>query len=716
MARKTYYNITGTPTVKADGIVAAGATQASYTTAYNTRNAIDSPVNISMQVTVGAAINVAIQVTSTAAFTGTGLKFHTALIARDIDTTGSYSQTNYQWVMLDMAPTASGQTFNIAPGQTVNLNASFPIPTWLSLAEMAVVGFVQNDATKEILNAKYGQIPLTFPSLSLLDYDIIDNIGGTPNQIPEAGETCHLIVTLGNVPPFATATGVSVQLSSTDPDVIVIDGQSNIANIPPNGSASNQTDPFVFEISETVESHFTTLHVTVTADGGYTNSYDIETLIGFPQILLVDDDGTASYQTYFKGDLETLNYGYWVWTTNTQGAPTAAYLSGFDVVIWHTGMMTSTLNTAEQTAVAGYLDGGGKLFMSSENLGDELGSTTFYQNYFHATTLNNHVTTTTLAGVAGNPVSAGTNLLLLGGAYWPDQQSSINVTAPATALYKYNNAGQEPGALNYSDGYALVYFAFPYECLAPNPTSATPRATVLGNILEWFDTFSPQPDVTIDVVPHNPPITIPAAGGSFQWDLIIHNAGTTVVPFDMWINATLPNGSTYPVLSRMNLQINPGQTISRFNLVQNIPGSAPAGTYSYNGYIGDFQTVILHQDSFPFTKSAGVMGSGGNWNISNWDEGFAESSILPDKTHIAGASPNPFNPEAEISYEIASPGHASLTVFDISGRQVTSLVDGYLSAGQYKAVFNGSALPSGIYFVRLETNDCVNVQKVILMK
>ena len=63
--------------------------------------------------------------------------------------------------------------------------------------------------------------------------------------------------------------------------------------------------------------------------------------------------------------------------------------------------------------------------------------------------------------------------------------------------------------------------------------------------------------------------------------------------------------------------------------------------------------------------------------------------------------PNPFNPSTNIRYQLIENSRVSIKVYDILGRQITTLVDGNKTAGQYTAVFDGSHYASGVYFVRM---------------
>ena len=64
-------------------------------------------------------------------------------------------------------------------------------------------------------------------------------------------------------------------------------------------------------------------------------------------------------------------------------------------------------------------------------------------------------------------------------------------------------------------------------------------------------------------------------------------------------------------------------------------------------------------------------------------------------------SPNPFNPTTMISYQLPNDAKVTLKVFDILGKEVVTLVDGEVEAGNHMATFDGSRLSSGMYFVRL---------------
>ncbi|MBI4719831.1 MAG: T9SS type A sorting domain-containing protein [Chitinivibrionia bacterium] len=79
-------------------------------------------------------------------------------------------------------------------------------------------------------------------------------------------------------------------------------------------------------------------------------------------------------------------------------------------------------------------------------------------------------------------------------------------------------------------------------------------------------------------------------------------------------------------------------------------------------------------------------------------------------------SPNPFNPVARISYYLPEEGHVRIAVFDVAGKLVELLYEGYQTAGEQSVEWDGSRQASGLYFYRLEANGQVDVKRAVLIK
>lgn len=94
---------------------------------------------------------------------------------------------------------------------------------------------------------------------------------------------------------------------------------------------------------------------------------------------------------------------------------------------------------------------------------------------------------------------------------------------------------------------------------------------------------------------------------------------------------------------------------------------------------------------------------------------------IPSKVELFQNFPNPFNPATEIQFQVNKSQKVNLTVFDMLGRKVKTLVDKDVSAGKYKVTWNGineagQRVASGIYFYRLQTQDFEQARKMLLMK
>lgn len=88
----------------------------------------------------------------------------------------------------------------------------------------------------------------------------------------------------------------------------------------------------------------------------------------------------------------------------------------------------------------------------------------------------------------------------------------------------------------------------------------------------------------------------------------------------------------------------------------------------------------------------------------------------PMEFNLAQNFPNPFNPATTINYSIPYAGFVTLKVYDILGREVASVVNGYKSAGNYTAVFNAGRLAGGVYFYQLKSGKFTNTKRMILLK
>lgn len=94
---------------------------------------------------------------------------------------------------------------------------------------------------------------------------------------------------------------------------------------------------------------------------------------------------------------------------------------------------------------------------------------------------------------------------------------------------------------------------------------------------------------------------------------------------------------------------------------------------------------------------------------------------MPSEYSLEQNFPNPFNPSTNVKFSIPAEGNVKLSVFDITGREVKTLLNAKMITGSYEIAFDGTGISSGVYFYRLDVTgkDGINfsdTKKMILVK
>jgi len=92
------------------------------------------------------------------------------------------------------------------------------------------------------------------------------------------------------------------------------------------------------------------------------------------------------------------------------------------------------------------------------------------------------------------------------------------------------------------------------------------------------------------------------------------------------------------------------------------------------------------------------------------------ASTIPDRFELYQNYPNPFNPSTTIKYDLARKTRVKLVVYDILGREVSTLVDETQKSGSYRVVWNASQFASGVYLYRLQAGNYSTTKKLLLLK
>ncbi len=186
--------------------------------------------------------------------------------------------------------------------------------------------------------------------------------------------------------------------------------------------------------------------------------------------------------------------------------------------------------------------------------------------------------------------------------------------------------------------------------------------------------------------------TITANGTSFTPQFITIALGDTV----RWTNT----GGTHNVVHAGNPVL--------FTSGQPAAPNSPTWPYSFSG----FPSAGFYDY---FCQPHAGFGMAGMITVEQLDAPEVNGPVATELALLQNY-PNPFNPETQISFNLPTTSHANLTVFNVLGEQVRTLVDGTLSSGEHVVAFNGSGLGAGIYFYRLETPQGALSRKMVLVK
>ena len=174
---------------------------------------------------------------------------------------------------------------------------------------------------------------------------------------------------------------------------------------------------------------------------------------------------------------------------------------------------------------------------------------------------------------------------------------------------------------------------------------------------------------------------------------------------------------------------------ARIKLFNTTMWESPAGgvaEYSWNPVTVDISSLADNHPSVLIVFELESNNDGnwaGGWNIDDvlitgdYVSGIADGIVekTPVTFSLLDNYPNPFNPKTTISYRLAAGEFVRLTVYDVLGREVKTLVSERKPAGSYRVIWNGrdesgSAVPSGVYFYSLEAGGYKAVKKLLLVK
>jgi uncharacterized repeat protein (TIGR01451 family) len=363
--------------------------------------------------------------------------------------------------------------------------------------------------------------------------------------------------------------------------------------------------------------------VTVTATVGAGGATADFALPAAPSILLVDADAWFdSVVSYYKWALDYYGYPYTTrLITDTTILPTAADLAAYDVVVW-VNPWSSPGYLGLTNVLGSYLDGGGRLFISGQDIGywdvAKGYAPIFYADYLHAAYRRDSAATKQVLGTPGDLLS-GISLNLEGvyahkkSRYFaPDEVAALDFAAAGIANYGGDGiAGLKiaPCAATYR----AVYLAFGYEDAGPRPD----YAAVLDRSLHWLTASRPPRTVHLSL-PSTSAFGPPGATANYTVTVVNDGSLADNYALSLTGNAwpgTIWNAAMTQILTSTG-EIAPCQGISLVVQIQ-IPVNIPVGTYDVATLqavsLGDpaiVQAAALHTMAFPSWVSKASLPNG----------------------------------------------------------------------------------------------------------
>jgi hypothetical protein len=186
------------------------------------------------------------------------------------------------------------------------------------------------------------------------------------------------------------------------------------------------------------------------------------------------------------------------------------------------------------------------------------------------------------------------------------------------------------------------------------------------------------------------------------------SAGSSVLGFYLSADANISTGDIklgdVPIFS-----LPPGAQSAKSFVVSDIGNYAPSGSYFVGAVVDETNAVPeLYETDNTWTSGDPIELS---TSVEEPDRASMPASFALEQNY-----PNPFNPETVISYTIPSISGVHLTVYNLLGKEMVSLVNEVKQPGVYHAIFNGDHYPNGLYYYSLEAGGHVIVRKMMLLK
>lgn len=423
------------------------------------------------------------------------LKLRVAVVEDSVYYDAPNTKQYWRYTFRTMLPNMGGQAFTIAQGETLDFSMSVALdPVWDS-SRLLAVAFVQNDDDKSVLQAA-----TTVPRRQTW----AGYYGGVRGDIVNSGYSSALPSTFVNLGTLRDTFDIDFasQVPADWSAYYDIAGGEIVGGdlaLDPDSAAVITTR---FDCGFDSGTGEATMTLVSQRDGAVERSLDFFTISGVCG-LLVDDDGGDDLEIYYEDALDSTGAVYGVWDRSIARLDSAD-LEMADFVVWFTGRTAPTLDATDRGAIGPYLDAGGDLCLTGQDIAYSLCDPTssyytldnkaFFETYIHATYVMPNSNLFDLNGRAGDVISDGISVTIRGGdgADNQDFPDVIDAIAPAEVIFDYSDPAKHGGIRYEGAGIRLVYLSFGFEAIDNQPD----RVELMTNIVDWLaPTASVDPQV-----------------------------------------------------------------------------------------------------------------------------------------------------------------------------------------------------------------------------
>ncbi|MBK8551241.1 MAG: T9SS type A sorting domain-containing protein [Ignavibacteria bacterium] len=206
---------------------------------------------------------------------------------------------------------------------------------------------------------------------------------------------------------------------------------------------------------------------------------------------------------------------------------------------------------------------------------------------------------------------------------------------------------------------------------------------------------------------------------SYVWT----NLTPVIKPDGRWFSPVVNTNSNYSVIFGGQNSLSTFGDLWKFSIDSMKWDSVSQGVTKPSARWGHASVYIPSSDKLIIFSGADPEYKNDTWVFNNISSVRVNSisSVIPNTFTLYQNYPNPFNPVTKIKFDISTNAKSQssdvkLFVFDVSGKEIQTLVDEKLKAGSYEVEFNGAGLASGVYFYMIETGEFFDTKKMLIIK